>query len=101
VQKYIENIWVFTDRELLHYGGSRVKEELRRLLNKKFDIRIWVLVTSFQPLTVYFHQEAYLRLASGTYSFKSLSNHYEHLTNYSINRLKSSEDDSFVLLSTL
>lgn len=88
MQKYIENIWVFTERELEHYPHGSPNEDLRRLLNKKFDIRLWVLVTSFQPLVVYLHEEAYLRLTSDDYAFGSLSNHCEHLTNYAINKHK-------------
>ena len=37
------------------------------LNNKKFDIRVWVLVTSFDPLVVYYYDNFYLRLCSADY----------------------------------
>jgi len=58
-------------------------------LNKKFDIRFWVLVKSFLPLEAYIFEEGYLRLSSNNYKFKtnnSLNKQLKsHLTNFSIN----------------
>lgn len=57
-QKYIE-------RPLLYY-------------QRKFDIRVWVLVTN--SLEVYFFNEGYLRTSSDSYDLRN-SNNYVHLTN--------------------
>lgn len=55
---------------------------------RKFDLRLYVVVTSFEPLKVYIHGEGLIRLASCEYSTASGSfgDRYSHLTNYSINK---------------
>ncbi|XP_070844209.1 probable tubulin polyglutamylase TTLL2 [Chaetodon trifascialis] len=53
----------------------------------KFDLRIYVCVKSFHPLTVYIHQEGLVRFATEKYDLSSLHNLFSHLTNTSINKL--------------
>lgn len=57
----------------------------------KFDLRLYVLVTSINPLRVFMHTDGLARFASVKYSEKSdtLNDRYMHLTNYSINKLSS------------
>lgn len=53
----------------------------------KFDIRIYVLVTSFDPLKIYVYNEGLARFASEPYNLETIkSNVFAHLTNYSINK---------------
>ncbi|XP_054851545.1 tubulin polyglutamylase TTLL6 [Eublepharis macularius] len=55
----------------------------------KFDLRVYVLVTSCDPLRVYIYKEGLARFATSTYSDPSISNLDNvcmHLTNYSINK---------------
>uniref|UniRef100_A0A6I8NXR2 Tubulin tyrosine ligase like 4 n=1 Tax=Ornithorhynchus anatinus TaxID=9258 RepID=A0A6I8NXR2_ORNAN len=54
----------------------------------KFDLRVYVYVTSYDPLRVYLFTDGLVRFASCKYSpsMKSLSNKFMHLTNYSVNR---------------
>jgi hypothetical protein len=53
----------------------------------KFDMRIYVLVTCYDPLRIYIYQEGLVRFASEPYNVNSAkTNVYAHLTNYSINK---------------
>ena len=59
------------------------------LYGHKFDLRLYVVVTSFDPLRVYIYREGLVRFASERYSNEDLSSEeakYSHLTNYSINK---------------
>ncbi|KAJ8255837.1 hypothetical protein COCON_G00197010 [Conger conger] len=64
----------------------------------KFDLRIYVYVSSYDPLRIYIFTDGLVRFASCKYSssMKSLSNKFMHLTNYSVNKTNSeyrSNDD--------
>ena len=59
----------------------------------KFDLRIYVLVLSCDPLKIFLHDDGLMRFSTNEYappSEKNLDNMFMHLTNYSIN--KSSEN---------
>ncbi|KAI8895878.1 tubulin-tyrosine ligase family-domain-containing protein [Globomyces pollinis-pini] len=56
---------------------------------RKFDLRLYVLVTSFDPLRVYFYKHGLARFASEEYfntNVKRPKYRFSHLTNYSINK---------------
>ena len=58
----------------------------------KFDLRIYVAVTSLNPLRIYMYEEGLVRFATAEYSaptneaITSQKNKFIHLTNYSINK---------------
>ena len=81
VQKYIE-------KPLLYKG-------------KKFDLRQWVLVKSFNPLRVYFFSHCYMRMCSQTYDLNDCKNLFKHLTNYSLNKHNFDNDSESVYSSDL
>ena len=64
------------------------------LLNgKKFDLRLYCLITSVDPLEAYLHTEGLARFCAEDYAPPddfNLTNTFAHLTNYSLNK-KSSE----------
>ena len=68
---------------------SRYLDNPLLLYGHKFDLRLYVVVTSFDPLRVYIYREGLVRFASERYSNEDLTSDtamYSHLTNYSINK---------------
>ena len=60
----------------------------------KFDVRVYVLLTSVDPVQLYVYEEGLVRFATQKYSNHpaDLANNFIHLTNFSINK----ESDQFV-----
>jgi len=60
----------------------------------KFDLRLYVLMTSIDPIKVYMFEEGLVRFATTKYTNNpdDISNNFIHLTNYSVNK----ESDEFV-----
>ena len=72
-------------------GGYLVSKYLQNphlLRGYKYDLRIYILVTSFEPLKAYIFKEGLVRLATQPYTTNknSLKQRYVHLTNYSVNK---------------
>ncbi len=66
VQRYIENPYLI--------GG------------KKFDIRVYVLVTSYSPLKVWLYRSGFARFSNTRFSTTSISDAFVHLTNVAIQK---------------
>ena len=54
----------------------------------KYDLRIYVLISSFDPLRIYMYNDGLVRFATEKYTLqkKDLSKKYVHLTNFSVNK---------------
>ena len=64
----------------------------------KFDLRLYVLLTSIDPIKLYIYEEGLVRFATEEYTNnpEKISNNFIHLTNYSVNK----ESDEFVYNET-
>jgi len=61
--------------------------------SKKFDIRQWVVVTRWNPLSVWFYLDCYIRFSFADYDPSKLKNRYAHLTNNSVAKHAEGFDD--------
>jgi hypothetical protein len=54
----------------------------------KFDLRIYVLVTSINPLECFIYREGFARVSTEKYNINddAIDNKYIHLTNYSVQK---------------
>ncbi|CAG4982999.1 unnamed protein product [Colias eurytheme] len=70
------------------YVISRYIDNPLLIGGKKFDLRIYVLVTSFRPLKAYMFRNGFCRFCSLKYdtSLTELNNMYIHLTNVSVQK---------------
>ena len=75
-----------TQLNLPQYLISRYIDKPHLLNNKKYDLRLYVLVASFTPLRIYLYNNGLVRFATEDYQKGDLDNVYIHLTNYSINK---------------
>ena len=90
-----EGIYMISKFRELNSFGSRSLEDLvvqeylgnPLLINeKKFDLRIYAIVTGINPLCVYVCDEGLARFCTEEYEPKSTVNCFAHLTNYSLNK---------------
>ena len=51
-----------------------------------------MLVTDWDPLTVWFYEECYIRFAAEDYEYSKVTNKYSHLTNNSIAKHSKHDD---------
>jgi hypothetical protein len=73
IQKYIENPLLITGR--------------------KFDIRLYILVTSANPLKIWMYSDYYIRLSPSKYTNLDKDTASIHLTNFSISKYVNVSDD--------
>jgi tubulin monoglycylase TTLL3/8 len=102
-----KNIWIVKPAGLSRGRGSQMFSDLKKLqdfirgkhyivqkyienpliiLDRKFDIRQWVLVTSWNPLRVWIYKEMYIRFGAEDYNVDRIGNKFIHLTNNSIGK---------------
>ncbi len=65
----------------------------------KYVLRLYVLITSAEPLRVYLHREGFAKLASEPYNIQDPDNPYAHLTNPDVNATNIDADAPVVFVS--
>jgi tubulin polyglutamylase TTLL9 len=60
---------------------------------KKFDLRIYALVSSYQPLTIYLYRTGFARFTHHRYDTEDISNTYVHLTNVAVQKNSDNYDE--------
>jgi len=108
------NMWILKPAMLSRGRGIRIFNSLKEIIRyskttscvvqkyienpmlvkgRKFDIRQWVLVTSFCPLTIWFYKECYIRFGGEDYKIEDIDNKYMHLTNNSVTKNCEEKDE--------
>ena len=68
---------------------SRYLDNPLLIQGHKFDLRLYIVVTCYDPLRIYIYREGLVRFASEKYQNTDLASQeakFTHLTNYSINK---------------
>eukprot|EP00927_Polykrikos_kofoidii_P008301 TRINITY_DN13441_c0_g1_i2.p1 TRINITY_DN13441_c0_g1~~TRINITY_DN13441_c0_g1_i2.p1 ORF type:complete len:1201 (+),score=302.66 TRINITY_DN13441_c0_g1_i2:73-3603(+) len=81
----LEEIFRNTESEESQWICQKYIEQPQTPFGYKFDVRQWVLVTDWNPLTVYVWRQPYIRFAGEKYDSSLVNrNQYMHLVNNSI-----------------
>eukprot|EP00698_Gefionella_okellyi_P009504 TRINITY_DN2422_c0_g1_i1.p1 TRINITY_DN2422_c0_g1~~TRINITY_DN2422_c0_g1_i1.p1 ORF type:complete len:335 (+),score=59.20 TRINITY_DN2422_c0_g1_i1:794-1798(+) len=82
-----ENKWPYVSARD-SYVISRYVDEPFLVGGKKFDLRLYVLVTSYKPLKAYFYKHGFCRFCTQQYSsdMSDIDNMFIHLTNVAIQK---------------
>ncbi|KAG4084290.1 TTL-domain-containing protein [Neocallimastix lanati (nom. inval.)] len=111
-----DNLWLIKPNHLDQGRGIKFFKDVKDIQNgdivtryisnpllingKKFDLRIYVLVTGHNPLKIYLFNNCFARLATTNYDLdiNDLDNVFKHLTNIHIGK-KNKERDSKLVMS--
>ncbi|KAK4471141.1 hypothetical protein MN116_005537 [Schistosoma mekongi] len=68
------------------YVVSRYITNPYLLCGRKFDLRVYVLVTSYNPMKVWVYRDGFARFSNTRFSLDSIDDHYIHLTNVAVQK---------------
>lgn len=54
---------------------------------KKYDIRLYCLITSYSPLCIWLHRSGFARFSKHRFSLQNLEDNFVHLTNHAVQKL--------------
>ena len=52
--------------------------------NRKFDLRIWALVTCANPLTIWIFNKPYVRFTASDFTLQDINDRFIHLSNHAV-----------------
>ena len=70
------------------YLASKYVSKPHLINNLKYDLRVFVLVSSYDPLRIYVYNDGLVRFATEEYNLdpNDLKKRFVHLTNFSVNK---------------
>ncbi|XP_021272147.1 probable tubulin polyglutamylase TTLL9 isoform X3 [Numida meleagris] len=68
------------------YVAQRYIENPYLIGGRKFDLRVYILVTSFIPLNAWLYRDGFARFSSMRFTLNSIDDHYVHLTNVAVQK---------------
>ncbi|XP_071763512.1 putative tubulin polyglutamylase TTLL9 [Centroberyx gerrardi] len=68
------------------YVAQRYIENPYLISGRKFDLRVYVLVTSYIPLKAWLYRDGFARFSSTRFSLSSIDDQYVHLTNVAVQK---------------
>jgi len=85
-----KNITIFKSLKEIYLKSFVITKYITKihLINgKKYDLRLYILITGLKPLRIYFYKEGLVRIATKNYSLNidSINDKFVHITNTKIN----------------
>nr|XP_033819134.1 probable tubulin polyglutamylase TTLL9 isoform X1 [Geotrypetes seraphini] len=74
------------EMQVENYVAQRYIESPYLIGGRKFDLRVYVLVTSYIPLRAWLYRDGFARFSSTRYTLASIGDHYIHLTNVAVQK---------------
>ncbi|XP_055077330.1 probable tubulin polyglutamylase TTLL9 [Periophthalmus magnuspinnatus] len=68
------------------YVAQRYIENPYLINGRKFDLRVYVLVTSYVPLKAWLYRDGFARFSNTRFSLSSIDDKYMHLTNVAVQK---------------
>ncbi|XP_056097443.1 probable tubulin polyglutamylase TTLL9 [Rhinichthys klamathensis goyatoka] len=68
------------------YVAQRYIENPYLIAGRKFDLRVYVLVTSYIPLKAWLYRDGFARFSNTRFSLNSIDDQYVHLTNVAVQK---------------
>lgn len=80
-------------KEIQQYVCQRYLSNPLLIGGKKFDLRLYVLVTSYSPLVVYMYRGGFARFSHAQFSMDDISDAMVHLTNVAVQKHNENYDE--------
>lgn len=95
----LTQIRLFLKTNEMHFVAQKYIERPLLWNRRKFDLRVWVLVTGINPLRIWFYNKFYARRAAEDYDLSNIGDRFRHLTNISVQKQIKNVDTHSLMLS--